>query len=309
MDLQQQRIRTKITLGQGGNALLYLVAVCLVLFVGLAFLMAVWYFRFPKETAVAYFRQDVLSWFVMPAGGKALLARPWTLLTHMFVHDGFWQLFSNMLWLWAFGYILQDMTGNRKLVPVFIYGALTGAVAFYLALHLVPSLRPLLPVAFLAGASAGVMAVAVATTLVAPGYRIFPLIGGGLPLWVLTLVYVMSDLLTTSVSDTAGLIHHLGGALAGFGFVFFLRRGFDASEWMANFFDWVNNLFNPDKPARNRNIRDELFYESDKAPFQRTPHVTQDRIDAILDKINQQGYHFLTEEENDLLKRAGEEQE
>jgi len=35
--------------------------------------------------------------------------------------------------------------------------------------------------------------------------------------------------------------------------------------------------------------------------------VTQQRIDEILDKINQKGYHFLTDEEKELLKRASEE--
>jgi len=34
--------------------------------------------------------------------------------------------------------------------------------------------------------------------------------------------------------------------------------------------------------------------------------VTQQRIDEILDKINQKGYQKLTEEERDMLRRASE---
>jgi hypothetical protein len=30
-------------------------------------------------------------------------------------------------------------------------------------------------------------------------------------------------------------------------------------------------------------------------------------VDEILDKINQKGYHFLTEEEKDFLRKASEE--
>jgi hypothetical protein len=35
--------------------------------------------------------------------------------------------------------------------------------------------------------------------------------------------------------------------------------------------------------------------------------VTQQKVDEILDKINQKGYGRLTDEEKDLLRRASEE--
>ena len=56
----------------------------------------------------------------LPADMGTYVTRPWTLLTHMFVHDtsNVWHILGNMLWLWAFGYILQDLTGNRKLIPI-----------------------------------------------------------------------------------------------------------------------------------------------------------------------------------------------
>ena len=50
-----------------------------------------------------------------------------------------------------------------------------------------------------------------------------------------------------------------------------------------------------------------LFYKSPSAPYKKTPNVTPERIDEILDKINQKGFDFLTEEEKDLLRRASEE--
>jgi len=307
MPYTENQYRQRIALGQSGNSLMTLRAVCLILFVGFAFLKAVWYFRFPKETALALFNKNVLGWFVMPADKGALLFKPWTVLTHMFVHDNIWKVFTNMLWLWSFGYIMQDLTGNRKIVPIFIYGSLGGAIAFVLAYNFLPSLQAQLPYAVSTGASAGVMAVAIATTLVSPGYRLFPMIGGGIPMWILTLTYVVSDLATVSISDTGTLITHLAGAFSGFMFTFLLRRGYDGSNWMNNLADWINNLFNPNKPKKGVNIKEELFYRSNTAPYKRTPHVTQERIDEILDKISQKGYHFLTDEEKDLLKRANEE--
>ena len=306
MPFTENQYRQKITLGQSGNSLMTLIAICLITFVGFAFLKAVWYFRFPKETALPFFNRNVLGWFVMPADFNALLSKPWTVFTHMFVYDNFWRVFSNMLWLWSFGYIMQDLTGNRKIVPVFIYGSLGGAIAFLLAFNLMPSLQTQIHYSVLTGGAAGVMALAIATTIVSPGYKLFPMIGGGIPLWVLTLIYVVSDLATVSISDTGTLITHLAGAFTGFLFMFFLRRGYDWSEWMNNFADWINNLFNPDKPRKGVAVKDELFYRSTTEPFKKTPNVTQERIDEILDKINQKGFHFLTSEEKEILKRADE---
>jgi membrane associated rhomboid family serine protease len=307
MTYPEQQYKQKISLGQPGNALMILIAICLIVFVGLAFMKAIWYFKYPKEVALSFYYKNVLSWFVMPADPDKMMSQPWSIITHMFIHDNFWKIFANMLWLWCFGYILQDMTGNKKIIPVFIYGALGGALAFMLAYNLLPSLKAQLPVADLMGASAGVMAVAIVTTMVSPGYRIFPMIKGGIPLWVLTILYVVSDLATISFSNTGYLVAHVAGAVTGYLFVFFLRLGYDWGGWMNNFFDWVNNLFHPGKPKKGRNIKDELHYRSSTTPYKKTMNVSQDRIDAILDKINQQGYSFLTDEEKELLKRASKE--
>lgn len=307
MPYTEKQYRQRITLGQSDNALTLLIAVSLVAFVGFAFMEAIWYYRFPKEIAPSLYTKNVLGPFVMPASGDALLHKPWAIITHMFVHDNIWKIFANMLWLWTFGYIMQDLTGNRKIIPVFIYGAVGGAIAFILAYNFLPSLKATLPAATIYGASAGVMAVAVSTTLISPQYRIFPLISGGLPLWVLTAVYVISDLAIVSISDTGTLINHVAGAFTGFLFVSFYKNGYDWSEWMSNFFDWITNLFNPDKPKKGNNIKEELFYKSAGAPYTKTMNVTQERVDEILDKINQQGYERLTEEEKELLERARQE--
>ena len=76
---------------------------------------------------------------------------------------------------------------------------------------------------------------------------------------------------------------------------------------MNNFFDWVNNLFNPDKPKKGKNIRQELFYKASTTTYKKTPNLTASRIDEILDKINADGYCSLTDEEKELLKKASKE--
>jgi hypothetical protein len=233
----------------------------------------------------------------------------------MFVQVGIWSVLANMLWLWSFGYIMQDITGNKKIIPVFIYGSFAGAIVFMLSYNLVPSLQLARPFAVAMGAIPGTMAIAVATTTITPGYRLFPMIKGGIPLWVLTLVFVLIDSLNLLLTNNKiGLASHLAGATAGYLFIYFIRKGYDGSEWMNNFFDWVGNLFNPDRPRKNKaagkkgkDMKDELFYKATTKPYTRTPNITQQRIDDILDKINQKGYHFLTDEEKELLKRASQE--
>jgi membrane associated rhomboid family serine protease len=305
--VSERQYKQRISFGQSNNTLISLISISLVVFILFAFTKMIWLFRYEdKQVALNYFDKNILSWFILPADFDKLASQPWSILTYMFVHVGIWQTLANMLWLWSFGFIMQDLTGNKKIIPVFIYGSIAGAISFMLAYNLLPSLQSQIPYASTMGASAGIMAIAVSVTMVAPGFRIFPMIAGGIPLWVLTTIYFIIDI-GVILNDTGNLVAHLAGAFTGFAFMFFLRKGYDWSEWMNNFFDWISNLFNPDKPKKGKSIKQELFYKSSTRPYTKTPNITQERIDSILDKINQKGYHFLTDEEKELLRKASKE--
>ncbi len=87
-------------------------------------------------------------------------------------------------------------------------------------------------------------------------------------------------------------------------------RGHDWSVGMNNFFNWVNDLFNPNKKIKRKDSRDQFFYKVQGShPYKKIPNVTQKRIDDILDKINLEGYHLLTDEEKDILRRASSSDE
>jgi len=293
---------------QGNSALLTLIAINLIVFVIFAFVQAIFHLKSENSAqAVTDFNNSVVSWLALPSDLNKIGSRPWTVFTHMFLHLDFWHIFGNMLWLWMFGYILQDLTGNRKLFPVFLYGAFAGGLAFVLAYNLSPALKPALPVASALGASAGIMAIAMATTFIAPGYRIFPMLAGGIPLWLITGIYVIIDLAAIPASNTGGHIAHLAGAFTGFLYMYSFRRGYDWGEWMNNFWDWFANLFNPDKPKKGVLVKQELFYKATSKPYKKTPNVTEQRINEILDKINQKGFNSLSDEEKDLLKRASQD--
>jgi membrane associated rhomboid family serine protease len=305
MGVVEEKNKKSIYLGSDGNALVNLVVCISVLFVILKFILVI--YQLTDLQVEAYYR-NVFNWFVMPADLGKLVTRPWTLLTHMFVHQGVFHMIANLLWLWVFGYILQDLTGNRKLVPIFLYGGFAGALTYILAYYIVPRLQGGLPTAQLLGSNAAVMAVAIATTTVAPDYRIFPMINGGIPLWILTALYIIVNFAGLGSGDPAVYLSHVAGGAIGFFFIYQMRRGRDWSVWINQFFDWFDNLFNPNIPPKKKKWKDEFFYKvSGSKPYTKTPNLTQQRIDAILDKINQEGYHMLTQEEKEILRRAADE--
>ena len=306
--------RRRFTLGQPGNALFALFAINIVVFF-LILISRVFYLYTHQgqgEEALAF---DAIRWFAMPASLTQLSKSPWTVITFMFSQGGMQTfplmitMLSSMLWLWAFGYMLQDLSGNRLIFPLYIYGGLTGAAFFIAAMHTIPALRPLIANGYLFGAQTGTAALAMAVTTLSPQYRIFRNIGKGIPVWVLTGLYILINLIYAFSLNSANSFAILGSALAGFLFVILLRRGKDLSVWMINFYDWGSNLFNPNKKDGKNSAKEKVFYNTgNRKPYSKTANVTQQRIDEILDKISQQGYHFLTDEEKNILKRASEEE-
>lgn len=306
MRVMEDSYRKRMMLGQEGNALVQLVVINAVLFIILQFIFLI----FKMNDKVLAYGNDVLSWFVMPASAEKLSSRPWTLLTYMFSEAEVARFIGNMFWLWGFGYILQDLMGNRKLVPIYLYGGVAAGIIVLLSYSIFPGLKVHASSAILMGANPGIMAIAIATTTIAPDYRIFPMINGGIPLWIFTLIFLIIDIVSIGHTDTAGYIANLTGAATGFLFIYLVRRGYDGSLWMNRAFDWVNDLFNPDKKKKGRSPKEEYYYKvSGTQPYKKIPNITQQRIDEILDKINQQGYRFLTDEEKDILKRAADEED
>lgn len=295
-------------LGAADNNLVILVALNAFPFIVLNFLRLVFAVSYtPAAVAENEFQQQILQWFVLHASTDKLFIKPWTVLVYMFSNYSVWMLISSVLWLWAFGFILQDLAGNRKLLPLYIYGGLAGAIVFLITANTLPYLQATVANGtFMIGGGAAVMAVAVATTTLAPDYRIFPLIQGGIPLWVLTVIFVAIDFGSMAGTGGSFAFAHLAGALIGFVFTKQLNKGNDWSSWIYRFIDWVNDLFNPEK--KHQLNKQSLFYQADKQPFEKKPNLTQQKLDAILDKINQHGYEMLTDEEKEFLKRASKEE-
>jgi len=75
----------------------------------------------------------------------------WTLVTHMFLHGGLLHLGANMIALYSFGRVVENVAGVRRLLMVYFLGGIAGGL---LQVFLTPT-------TLLVGASGGVFAVIV----------------------------------------------------------------------------------------------------------------------------------------------------
>jgi hypothetical protein len=133
-------------------------------------------------------------------------------------------------------------------------------------------------------------------------------LGKGIPVWILMCAYLLITTLDMVGTYSAFPFSFIGAALAGFLFVYYLKRGKDGSVWMKQLYDKAGNLFTPGKKVTSTSVKEKIFYNSgNREPYKKTAIITQKRVDEILDKINQRGYDYLTDEEKSILKKAAEE--
>lgn len=269
-------------------------------FILLNFIKSIYVFSALREAA---FYNNIYHWFVMPADLQTLLTRPWTFFTMPFTEVRMITVIGNIIWLWTFGHLVQDLIGGDKLFPVYLYSASVGALVFLVSAHLLPDADPLR--LFFSGVGPAIMGLALAATSIAPGYRFFPMIGGGIPLWVITLVYALLQFSSVS-SDLLLLLPLLAAAAAGYGFIFFLKQGHDLGAWMNRVARQVEDLFKPSSRKSNPSGKRFAAGSNRYAP-KKNSGITQQQVDAVLDKIAQQGFDKLTAEEKSILERASKQ--
>lgn len=242
----------------------------------------------------AYFNPAL--WFAVPASVPALIMKPWTLITYMFYHEEFFHILFNMLWLFWMGKIFQEYLGNKKLFSTYIFGGISGAILYIIAYNVFPLFSEAVGYSFALGASAGVLAITIATATLLPDYRIGIMFIGPVALKYIAIVSVFLDLISVSGSNAGGHIAHLGGAMFGFVYVKQLKQGRDIALWFNNFIDRLATIFkgrSKMKVSYKRAKGDDEYVSAKKA--------NQERTDEILDKISKSGYGSLTNEERDFL--------
>jgi membrane associated rhomboid family serine protease len=63
------------------------------------------------------------------------LFKPWQLVTHLFMHGGFSHIFFNMLALWMFGAVLENVWGSKRFLTFYLVCGLGAALIHLLFLN------------------------------------------------------------------------------------------------------------------------------------------------------------------------------
>ncbi|MES2328012.1 MAG: rhomboid family intramembrane serine protease [Bacteroidota bacterium] len=66
---------------------------------------------------------------------QSSLFKPWQLVTHLFMHGGFSHIFFNMLALWMFGAVLENVWGSKRFLTFYIICGLGAALIYLLFLN------------------------------------------------------------------------------------------------------------------------------------------------------------------------------
>jgi len=274
------------------------------IYLNLGLFMAVQIVRIVLFLSNSYDRfPDFLSYLAVPANLEVLAHRPWTLVTYMFLHVDFIHILFNLLWLFWFGMLFIQELGRKKLLSTYLIGGLAGGILYVAFYNLFPVFSGVKDGSTALGASASIMAIVVATATYQPDRRMHLILIGPVKIVYIALVmFILTSLVDFSV-NTGGKIAHIGGALTGFLFAFYYRRGKDITKGFDRTMDGIATWFKPGKDRLKVTYRrsadqkppaDDLEYNKQKAEEQK-------QIDHILEKISKAGYDSLSAKEKELL--------
>ncbi|MBN9482686.1 MAG: hypothetical protein BGO70_07415 [Bacteroidetes bacterium 43-93] len=225
----------------------------------------------------------------------------WVIFTYGWTHSGFWELFSNMVWLYAFGTIIQTLISYKQIIPLFVYSMIVGGL-FYELSQLIPGADTS---AYVIGAQAAIVGVATAAFTLSPKYRFYLASEFSIPIVLLYVIFLVLMFVSRGLS-TPFLCMLAGGALTGFLYITLLKNGFQPGMWVYRMFDKLEDMATPNEEA----LRSKHNVKRNRVLHNITEREANARkIDEILDKINQKGYESLTKEEKETLLKASKEKD
>ena len=310
MQVAEKERLPRLSLGEEKNMVTQLLLLNITVFILLQFTRVIYMM---EGFGPASFDQDILNNTMLPAAPAQLLNKPWTLLLAMFAHINIWDIFSNMIWLFCFGTLMQHISGPPPIVPLYLFGSLTGMVFYITGMNLIPELKPLAPSASIMGAGAGVMALAAGVTTMAPKARVFPLLlKGGIPVWIITLIFLIlhGTAIFTAAGSHANILYLTGGAFTGYLFISRFKRGHNWGGGLNRLLFNISHVFHPKaaKQATAVEVEEQKSgFRNNPHPFTRVGSVPEHKLNELLDKISEQGMNALSPEEKETLLRASRE--
>jgi len=284
----------------GKNVLSRLILINTIVFLLTAIVhLVTWLLKIPSPNGLTLLG----NLMALPSGLHKLALMPWTVVTYMFLHEGFLHWFFNMIVLYFGGIIFTEYLSQRKLLMTYLFGGLAGAAFFVVAFNIFPVFASVRQNSVALGASASILAIIIAIATYVPDYTVHLFLLGKIKLKWIAVAFVLLDILSIPANNPGGHIAHLGGALYGFIWAMSLKRGHD----FLHVFDGIKlseinpkrrryKGFDTTRPASGRPMTDE--------EYNRKKAASQAEIDKILDKISKSGYSSLTKAEKELLFKS-----
>jgi membrane associated rhomboid family serine protease len=228
----------------------------------------------------------------LPSNFKLWAHQPWSILTYMFSAESFLPLLFDLIWLWIFGSVIEDLKGMYRILPIYIVGGILGALAFLFIGQITP-ITPSTSAVYYLGVMPSMLAVVTATVCYKPKY-VYWFSTIRIPIWVLAITFYMLKLGTLQVYSLQNMALIFGGIATG---LLYNYGGLPI-------FDRLTILFKKIAiKGSNENFVEKKTSRSVPPPT----HIPASTIDEILDKINQQGMKSLSPTEKKLLESYSKE--
>lgn len=251
------------------------------------------------------------SEFLFVSGPLDKLAyHPWTLLTYAFSHHELLHILFNMLALYWFGMLVSEYLNSKRLISLYVLGALAGSLSYVLIYNFYPGGSSMGN--SMLGASGAVFAVVVGAATLMPNYSFHLIFIGPVRIKYIAALLVLLSIFQLRGMNAGGQIAHLGGALMGYLFIVSLNRGTDLGAWIHYVIDGFTGLFRKKSKMKVTYRKSKVTanagtnYANANRNTMNSGDGTPDQaeIDAILDKISESGYESLSKEEKQQLFNA-----
>ena len=267
-------IRFKVI--HSNNSLIHLIAINVAAFLITAIPVGATIF-FGRQTFIDTYG-TFADWMFLPGSFEKLLSRPWTLVTHFFLHSfSLFHILFNMLWLWWFGRIYHDLMGNRRTVELYIFAGLFAGLSYMLAANISPILSPMTS---LVGASGAVSGFIIAAATLAPHFQVRMLFIGNVKIWYIAAFAMIINFLPETFRNLGGGVAHLAGGLAGYLFVTQLKKGRDLGSWISWVLAFFQSFFKP-KPKSKFKVHQNTSGSRGRATASTGSNVSQAEVETL----------------------------